>query len=79
MEGMMKKYSLLERLLNDEKIYLDRELSFSRICGWLKVPELLMDAFLRKELGVGGEELLATLRDGEPERLKSLYGIDADF
>lgn len=79
MDTLMSKYALLERLLNEEKIYLDRELAFSRVCGWLVVPELPMDALLRQELGLGGEELLSALRAGEAERLKLIYGIDADY
>lgn len=74
-----EKYELLERLLNEEKVYLDRTLSFARICSWLGVRRKEMDDLLINELGMDGESILARLRRQEPNRLMSKYGINCFF
>lgn len=79
MDNFKERYELLERLLDDEKLYLDRELTFSRICEWLNVPVVIMDCILMHELGVDGEGLLEAFRAGEAARLRELYGIDVFF
>ena len=79
MDNLNERYELLERLLDEEKIYLDRELTFSRLCAWLNVPVVVMDSLLMHELGVDGERLLELFRAGEAARLHELYGIEAFF
>lgn len=76
---LTEAYELLEKLLDEEKVYLDRGLDFRRLCTWLKVQPQLMDELLIRELGIDGEGLISSLRGGERERLKRLYNIDTDF
>ena len=61
-------------LLLEDRIYLDPSVTFPLICRWLSADARALDARLREEAGIGGRDLLATLRRREPERLLRKYG-----
>lgn len=79
MRTLEDSYDLLEKLLDEEKIYMDPTVSFHRICSWMDTPERDLDRMIRKELGLGGDELLMRLRASMSERLKRKYGITCFF
>lgn len=79
MEKIENSYCLLERLLNEEHLFLNPRVSFSMICTWLDADRKEMDGLLREELGIGGDELLRRLRCSVPERLERKYGINVGW
>ncbi len=79
MRTLEENYALLERLVNDENIYLDPSFSFDRVCRLLGVKRRDMDSLLRRELGVDGDALFKSLRAALPERLERKYGLKCFF
>ena len=79
MRTLEENYALLERLVNDENIYLDPSFPFDRVCRLLGVKRRDMDALLRRELGVDGDALFKSLRAALPERLERKYGLKCFF
>ena len=79
MDTIANAYSVMEKLLDVEKVYLNPRISFRRICRWLDVPPAELDLMVRRELGMGGEELISRFRASEPELLSRIYGIHCRF
>ena len=57
MRTLEENYDLLDRLVSDEKIYLDPSFPFERVCRLLGVRRRDMDALLQRELGLDGDTL----------------------
>ena len=74
-----ENYALLDRLVNDERIYLDPSFPFERVCRLLGTSRRDMDALLRRELGLDGDALFKSLRVALPERLERKYGLKCFF
>jgi predicted hydrolase (HD superfamily) len=72
---MDESYALLEKFLTDEKIYLVRDLDFATICKWLDVPVKKLEKRVFDELGLTGDGLLCSYRQGWPAYLEKKYGI----
>ena len=68
-------YAAVVRLLCEENIYINPGLSFERICRLSGVSPREADRYFRSELGMGGEEVLSSLRESFRERLCRRYGI----
>lgn len=79
MDTIANAYSVMEKLLDVEKVYLNPRISFRRICRWLGVPPAELDRKVRGELGMGGEELISRFRASESARLNRIYGIHCRF
>lgn len=79
MRTVEESYAVLEQLVDEERIYLDPDYPFDRVCRLLGVPRREMDALLLRELGVDGASLFASLRAALPERLKRKYGLNCFF
>ena len=79
MSTIDESYAVLEQLVNVEKIFLDPDYPFDRVCKFLGVPRAEMDALLMRELGVDGAALFASLRAALPERLERRYGLNCFF
>ena len=79
MRTVEDSYAVLERLVNEERIYLDPEYDFGRVCRLLGVSRAKMDELLERELGLDGAELFASLRSALPERLERKYGLKCLF
>jgi len=79
MSTIDESYAVLEQLVNVEKIFLDPDYPFDRVCRLLGVPRAEMDALLMRELGVDGAALFASLRAALPERLERRYGLNCFF
>ena len=75
MKALDENYSFFEKLMNEERLYLNPGLTFEIICGWLGADAGEMDGLLLQELGLDGEALLKSLRKSFPERLERKYGI----
>ena len=79
MRTLEENYALLEQLVNEEKIYLDPDYPFERVCLMLGARRSEMDSLLLRELGIDGAALFATLRAALPERLERKYGLKCFF
>ena len=79
MRTIEENYALLERLVDEERIYLDPSYTFGRVCRLLGARREEMDALLTAELGLGGEALFKALRAAFPERLERKYGLKIFF
>lgn len=79
MRTLEDSYDLLEKLVNEERIYMDPGVTFHGICVLMDAPEGDLDRLLRSELGVGGDGLLTRLRQGVAERMKRKYGLTFFF
>ena len=75
MKKMKEKYALLEQLLDEEKIYLVKGVSFADLCLALGADRQAMDDHVRKELGLDGEALMETFRKRDQERWAARYGL----
>ena len=69
-------FILFERLLNEDKLYLSPELDFSRICAAIGISTRELDAYVREELGIGGQNLMDIYRAAFPDEIKEKYGIE---
>lgn len=79
MDTIENAYSVMEKLMDEDKVYLNPRVSFRKVCRWLGVPVRDLDGMVRSELGVGGGELMARFRASEPGRLSRKYGIRCHF
>ena len=79
MRTIEENYALLERLVDEERIYLDPSFTFGRVCRLLGVSHREMDAMLERELGLGGQEMFDALRAAFPGRLERKYGLKCFF
>ena len=75
MKTIDEQYARLEKLLDDEKIYLVRGVSFADLCVALGADRQAMDDHLQKELGMDGEALMQTFRQRDMERWEQRFGI----
>jgi hypothetical protein len=79
MRTLDESYTLLEKLVDEEKVYLDPSYDFGRVCRLMGVRRTEMDALLVRELGLDGASLFASLRAALPERLERKYGLKCFF
>lgn len=66
-------YEAFGRLLLEDKVYLDPDVTFPRICKWLGADEKQLGGMIESELGVSGASLIRTYRAQEPARLREKY------
>lgn len=76
MRTLEENYDILEKLLDDEKVFMNPAVTFADICGWLGARKSDMDALVMRELGLCGDELLARFRLSVPDRLRRKYGLN---
>ena len=79
MRTLDENYALLERLVDEEMIYLAPEFDFGRVCRLLGARRAEMDALLEHELGLDGAGLFASLRAALPGHLERKYGLKCFF
>ncbi len=79
MKTIDEQYARLEKLLDDEKIYLVRGVSFADLCVALGADRQAMDDHLQKELGMDGEALMQTFRQRDMERWEQRFGIRVEI
>lgn len=53
-------------LLENDKVYLKKDITFSDICAMAGAGTLEMEEFLTGTFGLNGEELLKIYREGKP-------------
>ena len=79
MRTIEENYRLLERLVDEENIFLDPEFSFGRVCRLLGARRGEMDGKLKAEIGLEGDEFFSALREGFPDHLERKYGLRCFF
>ena len=79
MRTIEENYRLLERLVDEENIFLDPDFTFGRVCRLLGARRGEMDGRLKAEIGLEGEELFSALRAGFPGHLERKYGLRCFF
>lgn len=62
METIEKNYADFERLMIEEKSYLDGTLSFKTICLAIGADQGALDSLIQEELGFSGQSLIDYLR-----------------
>lgn len=72
------KYDKLARLLNEERLYIDRKVDFASLCAVLDADADAMDAIVREELGVTGEQWISELRSSFRRHLYESLGVSWD-
>ena len=70
-----EQYEVFGRLLIEDRIYVDPNVTFPMICRWLGADEKELDEKILSELGVNGRTLLRTYRAQEPARLREKYSL----
>lgn len=68
-------YSVFGRMMTEDLLYLDRRISFRRICRWLGVSQRDLNALVKSELGMTGQELVRKYRDDAERHLRDKYAI----
>ncbi|MBP3794786.1 MAG: hypothetical protein ILA23_01935 [Bacteroidales bacterium] len=79
MKTLDEQYLRLEKLLDEEKIYLVKEVSFADLCAAIGADRQAMDDHLQQELGMDGEELMRTFRQRDFERWGQCFGIRVEI
>lgn len=79
MRTIEENYRLLERLVDEENIFLDPEFSFGRVCRLLGARRGEMDGKLKAEIGLEGDEFFSALREGFPDHLERKYCLRCFF
>lgn len=52
MRTLEENYDILEKLLDDEKVFMNPAVTFADICGWLGARKCDMDGLVMRELGL---------------------------
>lgn len=73
--SLTESYELFSRLLLEDKIFMDSNISFSLLCSWIGADRRKLDAYIKSELGCSGEGLMETYRAMEFERIADKYKI----
>ena len=73
--SIQQQYEIFGRLLLEDRIFLDPNVTFSMICKWLGADEKELDEMVRSELGVSARSLMSTYRAQEPARLREKYSL----
>lgn len=68
-------YEIFGRMLLEDKVYLDPSVTFDMICRWIGADRHLLDALVRRELGISGQALMRLYRAREPQRLVAKYAL----
>jgi len=79
MHTIDEHYKKFYELLCVEKVFINPFVSYENICKALGIPEEAMETYLEQELGIGGQELIASLRQSFLSRIEKKYGIDASI
>lgn len=70
-----EKFKLFGNLLEKEKVYMDPNLTFDKICLWIGVGKEEFDEYLTGTLGYTGSDILKAYRDSETLYFIEKYGI----
>lgn len=62
MEKTEMDYSAFEKLMHEERIYLDREIGFSGICALIGADPTALDSHIKRELGHSGQSIVDLYR-----------------
>ncbi|MGM9740257.1 MAG: hypothetical protein ACI3ZP_06590 [Candidatus Cryptobacteroides sp.] len=68
-------YGIFGRMMTEDQLYFDRRISFRRICRWLEVSRRDLNALVKSELGMTGQDLIRKYRDDAERRLRDKYAI----
>lgn len=71
-----KTFRLMGRMVEEDHVYLDSALGFEGVCALLQTDLAEMDSFVRKELGISGEELFRLHRSSYRNYLFKKYAND---
>lgn len=72
-KDLMKSYELFSRLLLEDKIFMDSNLTFSAVCCWIGADRRKLNNLIKKELGLSGPALMRVYRNMEMERIAEKY------
>ena len=70
-----ESYEIFSRMLLEDKIFMDSNISFNMLCSWIGADRKQLNAYIKKELGLSGECLMQTYRAMEMERIAGKYKI----
>ncbi|MGM9742242.1 MAG: hypothetical protein ACI3ZC_04200 [Candidatus Cryptobacteroides sp.] len=70
-----RAYEIFADLLLEEKVHMDRRITFARLCRWLGTSRRGLDGIVHKELGMSGKEVVRSLRRAEERRIRDKYMI----
>ena len=62
MRTIAATYSDFSRMLLDDRIYEDTDISYFNICASMRVPPADLDEILQDELGMNGNEILQSFQ-----------------
>ncbi|MGM9790753.1 MAG: hypothetical protein ACI3Y9_10710 [Candidatus Cryptobacteroides sp.] len=68
-------YGIFGRMMTEDKLYLDRRITFRRICRWLGVSWRDLNSLVKRELGMSGPELMRKYRENDEKSLRDKYAI----
>ena len=63
MKTRENSYAAFERLMNGEKVFLDPDLTFERICERIGTQKDALESVLLEELGMRGDAILDKYRE----------------
>lgn len=70
-----RAYEIFGRMIAEDCIYLIGGLTFGKVCRSLETDMVKLDMKVRRELGMGGEQLLESLRADAALWLQRKYAL----
>ena len=68
-----KHFALLSRMMEEDFVYLSRDIGFSGACSIIGAPAAKMDKYVQDTFGVSGEELFRLYESGYESYLVNKY------
>ena len=79
MRNLYRFYSLFEKLLDEDLIFIDHTMDFRRLCKAIGAPCRKLDSLIFDELGMGGDDVIKCYRDQWERGLNAKYGKSFRF
>lgn len=73
--SLQRSYEIFSKMLLEDKIFMDKDITFSLICFAIKANRKELNKLIKKELGFTGPELMKLYRSMEFERIIDKYKI----
>lgn len=74
-KSIESKAQIFMEMVNEDHIYLCRELDYQTVCCMLDVKPQDLDASLQGSIGHGGEELMGLMKKGYLSYIGKKYGL----
>ena len=75
MKDILRFYTIFERLLDEDFIFIDPSVDFRSICLAIGAPVAGLDSFVFNELGMSGDSVIDSYRTIWRDSIVAKYGV----